>query len=59
MVVLPKKSSGLLFTRELLYTAITRAKEHVIIRATGDILIETSKATVSRTSGINNRFDEI
>jgi exodeoxyribonuclease V alpha subunit len=59
MVVLPKKSSGLLLTRELLYTAITRAKEHVIIRATGDILIETSKATVSRTSGINNRFDEI
>jgi exodeoxyribonuclease V alpha subunit len=59
MVVLPKKSTGLLLTRELLYTAITRAKEHVIIRATGDILMETSKATVSRTSGINNRFDEI
>jgi exodeoxyribonuclease V alpha subunit len=59
MVVLPKKSSGHLLTRELLYTAVTRAKESVIIRTTPDILLETSQATVSRTSGINNRFDEI
>jgi len=59
MVVLPKKSSGHLLTRELLYTAVTRAKESVIIRTTADILLETSQATVSRTSGINNRFDEI
>lgn len=59
MVVLPKKSSGHLLTSELLYTAVTRAKESVIIRTTADILLETSQATVSRTSGINNRFDEI
>jgi exodeoxyribonuclease V alpha subunit len=59
MVVLPKKSSGHLLTRELLYTAVTRAKESVIIRTTADIMLETSQATVSRTSGINNRFDEI
>ncbi len=59
MVVLPNKSSGHLLTRELLYTAVTRAKESVIIRTTADILLETSQATVSRTSGINNRFDEI
>lgn len=59
MVVLPKKSSGHLLTRELLYTAVTRAKESVIIRTTADVLLETSQATVSRTSGINNRFDEI
>jgi exodeoxyribonuclease V alpha subunit len=59
MVVLPKKSSGHLLTRELLYTAVTRAKESVVIRTTADILLETSQATVSRASGINNRFDEI
>ncbi len=59
LVILPDDYGEKLLTRELLYTAVTRAKEKVIVQTSETILIETAKASVKRTSGINNRFDEI
>ena len=48
-----------LLTRELLYTAVTRAKQQAIILSSQDILKATTAASVSRASGINARMDEI
>ena len=58
-VVLPQIKSSQLLTRELLYTAVTRAKEKVTVQSDAATLLETAKATVKRASGIIHRFDEI
>lgn len=59
LVVLPASSGSQLLTRELLYTAVTRAKEKVIVQSTENILLETAKGSVKRASGIIHRFEEI
>ena len=59
LVILPSNSASQLLTRELLYTAVTRAKEKVIVQSTGNILLETAKGSVTRASGIIHRFEEI
>lgn len=51
LLVLPEHPSPVL-TRELLYTAVTRAKKRVIILATKRILEYTTLAKVNRTSGL-------
>ncbi|WP_369797976.1 exodeoxyribonuclease V subunit alpha [Cellulomonas sp. B6] len=53
-VVLPPASSPLL-TRELLYTAITRAREHVRVVGSGDAVRAAVERPVRRASGL--RFD--
>lgn len=58
LVVLPEKNSPLL-TRELLYTAVTRAKQKVIIQATQEIIMQTASQKVERGSGLIERFKEI
>ncbi|HSB93095.1 MAG TPA: exodeoxyribonuclease V subunit alpha [Flavitalea sp.] len=59
MVVLPSVHHGRLLTRELLYTAITRAKKNVIIRSTREIILETTAQQVNRGSGITDRLKEL
>lgn len=59
LVILPPNSGSQLLTRELLYTAVTRAKEKVIVQSTENILLETAKGSVTRASGIIHRFEEI
>lgn len=59
LVILPPNSGSQLLTRELLYTAVTRAKEKVIVQSSENILLETAKGSVTRASGIIHRFEEI
>lgn len=59
LVLLPENYGAQLLTRELLYTAITRAKENIVLLASEDLLLMSAKASVKRISGILNRFDEI
>jgi exodeoxyribonuclease V alpha subunit len=58
-VILPQQSGNPLLTRELLYTAVTRAKKSVVVQTSAAILFETTANTVKRASGITDRFQEI
>jgi len=58
LVVLPKEPSENILTRELVYTAITRAKEKVTIQSDKDVLLMAAKAQVKRGSGIIGRLQE-
>jgi exodeoxyribonuclease V alpha subunit len=53
-VILPPAGSPLA-TRELLYTAVTRAKEHVRIIGTQDALLEAVRRPIVRASGLGRR----
>jgi exodeoxyribonuclease V alpha subunit len=53
-VVLPPAESPLL-TRELLYTAVTRAKEHVRVIGTRDALMAAVRRPIIRASGLRGR----
>lgn len=54
-VVLPPVGSPLL-TRELLYTAVTRASESVVILGSPDALVEAISRPTRRTSGLAGRL---
>ena len=58
LVILPNKEENKLLTRELLYTAITRAKKGgvAIIQATMNIIYKTTSQKVDRVSGIVERI---
>ncbi|MBW0089494.1 exodeoxyribonuclease V subunit alpha [Pseudonocardia sp. KRD-184] len=55
-VVLPPAESPLL-TRELLYTAVTRAKEFVRVVGTADAVRAAVERPVARASGLRHRLD--
>jgi exodeoxyribonuclease V alpha subunit len=55
VVVLPERVSPLLH-RELLYTAVTRAREHVTVVATPDILATAITTPLHRASGLRHRL---
>lgn len=55
VVSVPRRSSRIL-TRELLYTAVTRARRTVTIVATGDVLRDAIDTPVVRTSGLRDRL---
>lgn len=57
-VVLPKGEDNPLLTRELLYTAVTRAKEHVVVQGSEQTILSTAKAQVKRGSGMIGRFGD-
>lgn len=59
LLMLPHHYGEKILTRELLYTAVTRAKEKVVVQTTPDLLLQTAAAQVKRTSGIIHRFEEI
>jgi exodeoxyribonuclease V alpha subunit len=56
LVILPKKSEMQLLTRELIYTAITRAKETATIQGTEEVLLAATARKVQRASGITERI---
>lgn len=55
-IVLPDDENTPLLTRELIYTAITRAKERAIIFSSNETLKAGVGKKVERASGISNRF---
>ena len=54
-VLLPPASSRIL-TRELLYTAVTRAREQLIVVATEEAVITAVARPVARASGLRERL---
>jgi len=58
MVMLPDNEDIAILTRELLYTAVTRAKEKVIVVGKKQVILNAAKRQVKRTSGICERFLE-
>lgn len=59
MIILPKNNELALLTRELLYTAITRAKERVVIQWVLSEISECATRSVQRGSGITERLRSI
>ena len=58
MVILPDSVNIPILTRELLYTAVTRAKSKVFIQGSEQVIMQSAKAFVKRSSGIKDRFLE-
>lgn len=56
LVILPKKSDIQLVTRELIYTAVTRAKEKATIQGLEEVLSAATERKVQRASGITERI---
>ncbi|MBK0380047.1 exodeoxyribonuclease V subunit alpha [Mucilaginibacter segetis] len=56
LILLPEKGGERLLTRELLYTAVTRAKNSVTIQASHEVMRTTVITSVQRASGIFERF---
>jgi exodeoxyribonuclease V alpha subunit len=56
LVSLPENENIAILTRELLYTAVTRAKHKVIVQGSESIILQASKTFVKRGSGIIERF---
>jgi exodeoxyribonuclease V alpha subunit len=57
LVVMPKNNDILILTKELLYTGVTRAKHHVTIMSSEDILSSTVSRKVLRVSGIVSQLN--
>jgi exodeoxyribonuclease V alpha subunit len=55
-IVLPDDENTPILTRELIYTAITRAKQRAIIFSSNEVLKAGVSKQVERASGITNRF---
>jgi exodeoxyribonuclease V alpha subunit len=55
VVVVPPVSSPLL-RRELLYTAITRARKHLVLIASDDSITNAVMSTINRASGLAERI---
>ena len=56
MIVLPKNEDTALLTRELLYTAVTRARNRVIIQGSHNVILESAEKKVERGSGLAGRM---
>jgi exodeoxyribonuclease V alpha subunit len=56
-VILPEKRAKKLLTRELLYTAVTRAKNTVLVQGTKEAIEECTMKEVKRASGITERLN--
>jgi len=57
LVVIPDMEDSQLLTRELLYTAITRARSKVVLMASEEAILSMMSRTVTRVSGITDRFN--
>ncbi|QAA80726.1 exodeoxyribonuclease V subunit alpha [Aequorivita sp. H23M31] len=57
LVRLPDYGENAILTRELLYTAVTRAKKNVILQGNKEVILETCQRRVKRGSGIAERFE--
>jgi exodeoxyribonuclease V alpha subunit len=58
IVILPDNKENALLTRELLYTAITRAKKTAVLFAEEATFFKTAATKVNRASGIADRITE-
>lgn len=58
IVVVPPVGSPLL-QRELLYTAVTRARRHLVIVATSEAVTTAMKTSIRRASGLAKRIQQI
>jgi exodeoxyribonuclease V alpha subunit len=56
LVLLPQTTEVALLTRELLYTAVTRAKKRVYLQGSADTIKLAAQRMVERASGIAARF---
>lgn len=56
---MPNRADIPILTRELLYTAVTRAKKQAIILSSEEVLKATAAGSVQRASGITHRMDEL
>ncbi len=56
-IILPDNEANLLLSRELLYTAITRAKKKVTIVGTAAVIYAIASKSVKRVSGIAEHFN--
>ena len=59
VVILPEKPTGKLLTRELLYTAVTRAKTKVLLQTSEETLKYCVENEVLRSSGLEQRLKNI
>ncbi|WP_394772356.1 exodeoxyribonuclease V subunit alpha [Mucilaginibacter sp.] len=57
-VILPMGEDIPILTRELLYTAVTRARKKVFVQGTEASILQSSKANVQRGSGIIERLKQ-
>lgn len=58
VVVLPLQPSRIV-TRELVYTGITRAKPHLTVVATQEILMYAASTNIRRATGLADRLDHL
>lgn len=58
LIILPQAEEIPILTRELLYTAITRAKEKVTIQGQQKVVMKSANTRVVRGSGLADRFHE-
>ncbi|HLX67895.1 MAG TPA: ATP-binding domain-containing protein, partial [Puia sp.] len=56
MVILPGSADARILTRELLYTAVTRARRRVFVQGTAEVILAAASRHVQRASGIATRF---
>jgi exodeoxyribonuclease V alpha subunit len=57
MVVIPEGMEMPMLTKELLYTAITRAKTHLVLVGAEETILHASESSIHRISGIKNRIE--
>lgn len=57
LVILPEQEENQLLNRELIYTAITRAKKWVLIQATSQVFLQACSKQMQRNSGITLRLE--
>ncbi|EOR95815.1 Exodeoxyribonuclease V alpha chain [Arcticibacter svalbardensis MN12-7] len=56
LVILPDDSNNSILTRELLYTAVTRARNYVLLQGSEEVIDEACSRMVERASGIVERL---
>lgn len=59
LVLLPDTTDVPILTRELLYTAVSRAKNKVYVQGTPEVILLAAERFVERASGIAARFREV
>ena len=57
LIVLPPKGHARGLTRELLYTAVTRAREQVVLQAAHEVILEAAAEVINRGSGVIKRLN--
>ena len=59
LVLLPDISELPILTRELVYTAVTRARNFVLLQTSAEALLTAAQRSVERVSGLTHRIDEL